>query len=178
MMKPRYVIKAYLSPELFHRWVKLCKENSTTSSAALNQVVRKLVGIPSNARPLAGETVEEAPDRSRNRVQIRLTDSEMKKLAEAACQGEHSVTQYIVGLVRSHLTKDPQLGMAELTVLGESNRQLAAIGSNLNQIARRINSEGGAVQMESVVHLKRELDRHLALVRNVMLANRERWTIR
>ena len=87
-------------------------------------------------------------------------------------------TQYIVGLIRFHLTKDPQLGMAELALLGESNRQLAAIGSNLNQIARQFNTNGGALQMENVVHLKREIDRHLTLVRNVMLANRERWTIR
>ena len=136
----RNVIKAYLSLELFLRWKKLCKENSTTSSALLNQVVRKLTGVASAAKPLSFETVQEAPDRARNRVQIRLTDSEKHKLAEAALQGEYSLTQYIVGLIRFHLTKDPQLGMAELALLGESNRQLAAIGSNLNQIARQFNT--------------------------------------
>lgn len=174
----RLVIKAYPSPDLFHRWKKFCKDNSTTSSALLNQVIRKLTDIPSATQTESCETVQEAPDRSRNRVQIRLTDSEMKKLAEAARQSEHSVAQYLVGLVRSHLTKDPQLGMAELSLLGESNRQLAAIGSNLNQIARRLNSEGGVAPMESLVHLKEEVDHHLILVRSVMLANRERWVIR
>ena len=51
---------------------------------------------------------------------------------------------YIAALVRSHLIEDPPLPPAELAVLERATAEVSAIGRNLNQIARAINS-GAAV---------------------------------
>jgi len=47
---------------------------------------------------------------------------------------------YIAALVRSHLVADPPLPSAELAVLERATAEVSAIGRNLNQIARAINS--------------------------------------
>jgi len=179
MSSTRPTIKAYLSPDLLERWTRYCRQHSTTSSSAIKQVVRKLTTAPEHAGPApACASVEDTPDRSRRRMQLRLTQSEFDKIDGFARVAGESATQWVVNLIRKNLTGEPQLGMAELTALGQSNRQLAAIGTNLNQMARRLNAEGANADAERVLAFRHEIMSHLAAVNKVMLANRQRWVIR
>jgi hypothetical protein len=47
---------------------------------------------------------------------------------------------YIATLVRSHLVEDPPMPAAELAVLERAAAEVCAVGRNVNQIARAINS--------------------------------------
>lgn len=179
MSSTRPAIKAYLSHDLFERWRMYCRQNSTTTSSAIKQVVRKLTAAPATPKPRpVYASTEDTPDRSRRRMQLRLTQSEFDKINGFATLAGESATQWVVNLIRKNLTDEPQLGMTELKVLGQSNQQLAAIGSNLNQIARHLNAEGRSAEAQRVLAFRHDVMTHLAAVNRVMLANRQRWVIR
>ena len=81
-------------------------------------------------------------------------------------------------MLRAQITAKPQLGERELTVLAESNTQLAAIGRNLNQIARALNGRETIepYRFKILQTLKVEVDEHLDTVTAVMRANLDRWS--
>ncbi len=58
--------------------------------------------------------------------------------AKAKTQGI-ATTRWIKSLVQSNLMQTPVLTDSAINAIKESNRELAAIGNNLNQIARKIN---------------------------------------
>ncbi len=71
--------------------------------------------------------------------------------------------------------------MEELRVLGESNSRLLALGRNLNQIARKINTNPGAherLKTEQIENLSRHIAAHTAQVTGVMRANIDRWAVK
>ena len=71
--------------------------------------------------------------------------------------------------------------MEELRVLGESNSRLLALGRNLNQIARQLNTNPGArerLKTEQIENLSRYVATHTAQVTSVMRANIDRWTVK
>lgn len=184
MTMPRPVLKIYVSKEELENWKLFCKAREISSSTALRAAVRKLSGHAAPEKLIGFEAVPEQSDKARRRVHLRLSESEFEKASACAAAESTSLTQWFVNLTRARLTRDPQLGMTELAVLGESNKQLAAMGSNLNQVARRLNSMQGSLPLDDVLRvaqeidrLKREIDAHLSQVRAVMLANRERWVI-
>jgi hypothetical protein len=76
--------------------------------------------------------------------QQRLSESERFAISERAkIDGFEHSQQWIIALVRARLTDKPQFGTREIETLGESNRQLLAIGRNLNQIAHALNVSRG-----------------------------------
>jgi galactokinase len=87
-------------------------------------------------------------------------------------------TTWIVNLVRVHAFKEPQFVAAEIDALMESNRQLAAIGRNLNQIARNLNLDLNAsyqVTLEAIEALAKDIKSHRGKVAALMEANLNRW---
>lgn len=100
-------------------------------------------------------------------VNVLLT-SEEHQLLTAAARGEGlRRTEWIVKLIRATLLRQPQFNRTEVDALAESSRQLAAIGRNLNQIARTLNMDPNAsrsVTVERVETLSAEIKRHCALV--------------
>jgi len=74
-------------------------------------------------------------------INTRLTESEWRAL-EKILEGEGvNIYQWLLSLVRSKLTDEPQFNKSQILDLQESNRQLLAIGRNLNQLVRAINTE-------------------------------------
>lgn len=178
MSADRPFVKAYLPREDKQQWERYCAQHGYNSSHVIRLALKKLSGNSPVQPKSEFTTVPETPDRSRKRIQLRLTGSEAETIARFAQAEGVSTTQWIVNLIRASLTKESQFGMTELAVLGESNRQLTRIGTNLNQIARRLNSTGGTIDTKVIAQVKQEIDRHLTNVHNAMLANRERWVIR
>ncbi|WDU48977.1 plasmid mobilization relaxosome protein MobC [Taylorella equigenitalis] len=77
-------------------------------------------------------------------VKIRLT-KEVKKVLEANAQIEGiTVNKYIVALLNNSLVKNApkHLTFLQRQELKQSNYQLYQIGNNINQIAKKLNSEG------------------------------------
>jgi hypothetical protein len=75
-----------------------------------------------------------------DRVAIRLRPGDVKAIGRRATVRRMKPSTYIAALVRSHLVADPPLPSVELAVLERATAEVSAIGRNLNQIARAINS--------------------------------------
>lgn len=171
-------IKTRVTAEFQARWKAKCASVHLSDSDALRHAMSQFIGDA--AAPVGYMAIAECPDKSRRRQEIRLADSEIDGISELAQAFGASRRTYLVNLVRGHLLREPQLGMTELAVIGESNKQLAAFGRHFNQIAKKLNS-GESVESRSIAHalnrVKEELDEHLAYVHKVMRSNLDRWSI-
>jgi len=72
---------------------------------------------------------------------VRLTIEENKALKDLAVQMEIKPSKIIRRLIREAVTKGPDFFDDGIKELQESNRQLAAIGRNLNRLVKMINSD-------------------------------------
>ena len=173
-------VMARLPAEFIGCWKSHYISLGMTCSSALKLAMTRFMGAAAPALPARFVALQEVADKSRHRQEIRLTDSEKKWLSELARAFGTSPRQYLVNLVRGHLLREPQLGMTELAVIGESNKQLAAFGRHFNQIAKKLNSDE-SVESRSIAHslnrVKEEIDEHLAYVHMVMRSNLDRWPI-
>lgn len=173
------ILSVYLPGDLKPRWAAHCKRQDETPSSGIRQVIAYL--LASAEQPgVSAQIVRDQADLTRHRLELRLTRSELMKISKLADAQGLSPNRWVAGLVRAHLTKQPQFGMVELTALTESNKALLSIGRNLNQIARRLNAgEGAAVppSVEEIRHLSAYLKEHAVQVASVMRANIDRWTL-
>jgi hypothetical protein len=82
-----------------------------------------------------------APERRSIRVSIRFSDSEFRSLS-ALAEPFGTAREWLIALARSRIHHGvPQLTKSEIDALYASNRELWAIGRNLNQVARAFNLE-------------------------------------
>lgn len=141
-------LKTRLPPELKRRVKAHSERHSLTESAWLKRlVIRELHAADDGQLGVASASVSAAANRQqlteggrcRHRVYVRLRqDDELLLAARAAARGMRSAT-YVSALTRSHLRAIAPLPKDELLALKRSIGELAAIGRNLNQIARVAN---------------------------------------
>jgi hypothetical protein len=105
----------------------------------LAQAVEAIGDTPAPERPSL-----KRPPRSGNPVKFfaRLTPEESSTLKAAAKAAGLSQSEYVARLVMNPAVAG-SVGVPALQVLGESNRQLLAVGRNLTQIARLLNERPG-----------------------------------
>ena len=119
------------------------------------------------ARPVRGQ-----------RICVRLAAEDRRRLSERAeARGLASAT-YVAVLLRSHLSGATPLPRAEYLALRQSVLELTAIGRNLNQIARAVNSGGnaplpGRAEIGAMLKVAESLRDHF---RDLLKANEASWT--
>lgn len=124
-------LSTYVPSLMKGRWQQLARQNGSTSAALLRAAVQQL--LKSNA--LDSGIVGEASSGGSTRLHIRLRRAEAAVLSLAAERDGLSRQAVVLALIRAHLLRQPTPNASELSELRESNRQLAAIGRNLNQLA-------------------------------------------
>lgn len=169
-----------LPAEYIDRWKSHCASQGMTSSDAGRRALFRYMGEKTVAMPMRFTVIPESADRARHRQEVRLSGSEIQAIDKLAAVAGVSRRKYIVNLIRSHLLRTPQLGMHELAVVGESNKQLAAIRSLLNQIAKKLNS-GESADADAIGRALRQTESviyaHIASIHPVMRSNLDRWVI-
>lgn len=153
-----------------------------TSSSALLSLVKHVV---KSAHIEGGEmSPPKAPPLRAERVTVRLSTEEVAA-AEPFAEEFGGLREWIVALVRSKIRPDaPQFTQEEAKALYESNRELWAIGRNVNQIAHAINLDmqqaghlvGSAAKVRELEDLRAAIDRHTAKVIQLCNASFDRWT--
>ena len=179
MSKRLNTISADLGP-LKQSWLAWCSKQKTQPSNALRQVLAKIVhgSLPVSVPP--GAVVSNRPEKPTVRVEIHLTESEHGTLKLLARAQGFTVTRWIIALIRTRLVGHPQFGQSEVDVLARSNLQLLAIGRNLNQLAKALNTsphERSAFRVELITELSSRIQSHTTTVSSVMRGNLERWHI-
>jgi hypothetical protein len=174
--------------DLLEAWQAFIEDHGEDGPEVLRRVMAQLVGQPrkevqTRGPDMEAPTMREASevDRAPKRaVKLMLTASEHAALAEIAENRECSIQFWIVSLVRSALTRGIAVGGAELIALGQSNYELAAVGRNLNQIARHLNS-GGVVKYGDLELMLRALsdgmESHRKKVHALVNSCSHRWKL-
>jgi hypothetical protein len=156
------------------QWEAYCQRTGVSASEAVRLLVGRELGSVSHTAQRFVPADIGAP---RQRIEIRLTPNEFVALRDVADATGFSVNRWLVAMVRAQLASEPQFGQHELAVLAASNSQLAAIGRNLNQIARALNAHElvEAYRLKVLETLKTEVDTHLDAVNRIIRANLDRW---
>jgi hypothetical protein len=146
-------VKARLSLELKQRVKGLSESQLLSESAWLKQlIVRELLtaervgsSVPALAHSVADghrNQANERRERCADRIYLRLRREDHLLLqARASARGLRCAT-YVSALTRCHLRRVTPLPRDEFLALKRSISELAAMGRNLNQIARVANESG------------------------------------
>lgn len=113
-----------------------------------------------------------------SRLMVRLPSGVGQALHIRAQLKGMASSRYLGALAQAHLSLLPVLGDDEIGALREANRELAAIGRNLNQIAKAINGahhETERLQYEFMTELVETIDAERAAIRQVIRASLAQW---
>ena len=145
------IVKARVNPETKREVAKAAAREMLTEAAWLKRLlVRELrASTDPDANPSAARRVEVAQRHGghgrracERRILIRLRPDDRLLLdARSEARGMRPAT-YVAVLARSHLRRLSPLPKDELLALRRSIGELAAIGRNLNQIAKTANDGG------------------------------------
>ena len=164
--------------ELKAPWQTWCQDNGVTPSHALRKALRQAMDRRATRAPTPRLRVTPKRERATARIELNLTTSELAALKRMAGHEGYVPTKWVVAMVRAKLTGQPQVGQSELETLARSNQQLLALGRNLNQIAKVLNTaphNRTAFRVEVVTELSRVIQAHTKKVSDVLRGTVERW---
>lgn len=175
-MTEKAIISLRLPAHLKSRWVLHCRSNGQSPSDAMRNVIQHLTRSSDETSHF--EVDSQVPDATRARVELRMTESEHSAATRIAEQAGISTNRWIADLVRAYITRQPQFGMHELQMIGESNTQLRAIGRNLNQIALAMNRSGHGDEVSDLIaRLNEKINEHTEMTNSIIRSNLDRWSI-
>ena len=156
-----------------------------------SQLLRRFVEEELKTAGLDQQELSPAPEKEKRseRVAVRFSKAEMEAI-QSLSENFGGPREWLVALARSRISSDtPQFSLKEVQALYESNRELWAIGRNINQIAHAVNldmEEGGRMEsgvaglrgvegLKELAGLKAMIDAHTAHVMAVCNASLDRW---
>jgi len=128
---------------LFVFALKLRQNLGETEANTLRKMINSVIEI-------GGDEADCLPVKERKlaAVGLRVTKKDRSQILQRSRkEGYSTPTQWTRSVIKSALNSDPILPDNAVYALRESNRQLAAIGRNLNQIARVLNTDHNAVNV-------------------------------
>ncbi len=138
-MEDHVHLTTWVSRESKERFAFLAQAQGLSESALLRRLVESSLLAAGKLQDSIPAAVEAVP--SSGRISVRLRDDDLIVLRERATARSLPVSTYVSFLVRAHLRAQVPLPTAELEALRRSVAELAAIGRNINQIARAANQQ-------------------------------------
>tara|TARA_Y100000782_G_C10168318_1_gene258613 strand:+ start:180 stop:728 length:549 start_codon:yes stop_codon:yes gene_type:complete len=143
-MEKKKKVEVYLEESLKEWYLSFLteKKGGVSASKHLRNLIVEVSGY---------ENQQNKKEKSVNKLSLGLKDSYLttrlnsseKKAYEARSNeyGFVNKNSLVMKLIREEINRMPDLKKEELSALRESTKQLLAIGRNLNQIAKKMNSE-------------------------------------
>lgn len=159
-------------------WQAWCQDHGVTPSHALRNAVRQAIDRKATQAPPPRLRVSRRRERATARMKLNVTPSELAALRTCARHEGYQPTAWVVAMIRTKLTGEPHVGQSELETLARSNQQLLALGRNLNQIAKVLNTapqNRTAFRAEVITELSRVIQTHTKKVSDVLRGTVERW---
>lgn len=169
-------LSTWISHETKQRFAAAAARQSLSESALLKRLVdQMLASAPSD--DLAGGAAP--PDPRGARLTVRLLPEDRALLRERAVARTMPTATYVSVLVRSHLRRAAPLPDRELSNLQASVRELAAIGRNLNMMARLLHQDArhaapGRQEVQAMLRVCEALRDHF---RALIKANLISWDL-
>jgi len=153
----------------------MAKARGLSESELLRAVILAVTGEDADAdQPIETDAGRADTERVRLRLPRFLMDGVR---AKAKAKGM-APNRWVGALVQSNLLRQPVMTDTELAGLLASNRELAAVGRNINQIARALNEafhETERVKIERLAQLRDAIVKQRAAVRALVRASQESW---
>ena len=167
-------IRTRVAPEIKNAFRDMAKEKGLTESEFLRSIVLNAINYPSNTPTL--ETTKsniEITD-----LKIRLPRFLIEAAKEKASTQGMATSRWIKSLVQSNLIQSPVLTDSAIDAIRESNREIAAVGNNINQISRKFNESVFNADMVTIKKLE-EIDFAIDSLRlelkNLVKVSRDGW---
>ena len=123
------------------------------------------------AEPPTHSTTTEA----KTRLELKLPPHIAEYIHTAAQQGKMSPNRRALYILAEYIEQHPILTDNEITALYQSNVQLGAIGRNINQIARHLNTgEGASLTQRQLAELEQIITEHVKRVGIIIQKHRTR----
>lgn len=153
-----------------------CAASGISTSDAIRELLsRNLLALPASVIPINIDDESEP----RVRLELRLTPKEHAAVqVRVIAEGFTSANRWVVSLIRANLQKEPEFGETGLDALHESNRLLAPLSRNLNQLARDIRQSGIQVpvyRFQILENLQKAISAHTKVIATVISKNVGRW---
>ena len=134
---------AHIEPEKKERFRAVAAAYGVSESALLGRLIDRALDGKGDAAGASGEAEVESSEVAvkTRRLNLRISDAEHNRLAEAAKRFGTSRNSFVTSAVRAAMGLKPELLREELVALNDATMALDAAGRNLNQIARRLNSD-------------------------------------
>lgn len=161
-------------------WQAWCQDHGVTPSHALRNAVRQAMDRKATQAPPPRLRVSRRSERATARMKLNMTPSELAALRTCARHEGYQPTAWVVAMIRTKLTGESHVGQPELETLARSNQQLLALGRNLNQIAKVLNTvpqNRTAFRVEAITELSRVIQAHTKKVSDVLRGTVERWQL-
>ncbi|HJS88336.1 MAG TPA: hypothetical protein VJ738_00035 [Steroidobacteraceae bacterium] len=169
-------IATWVSRETKERFATAAARQRLSESALLKRLAEQMLGsaeFDTAAEPMT------PPDPRGARLTVRLVPEDRALLRERAIARSMPAATYVSVLVRSHLRQLAPLPDRELSTLQASVRELAAVGRNLNMMARLLHQDArqavpGRQEVLAMLRICEALRDH---VRALIKANLISWDI-
>lgn len=155
----------------------LAQQQGLSEAQLLSLIVSQVLARNPSLPEEAAEHVEPT-DRRDVRVPLRL--SEYRAVQALARTRNWPATVYVAQLVRAHLSRSPRFSEDELLALRRATAELSAVGRNINQIARALNSDPGQARLVEAfpaAALAQVVDEQRAALKTVIKANLVAWGV-
>jgi uncharacterized protein (DUF1778 family) len=109
---------------------------------------------------------------TKEKVSIRFYPDELTSLRKAADDEQLSLPAFIISGAREKAALPSVINESKLLPVRESNRQIAAIGRNLNQLTKAVNEDRSSLhklKLESLEKLSSQIQNHQDMVTDVLL---------
>lgn len=162
----------------------LARARSVTSSRLAGVLIRDFIKAEQGNRQRTLElglpAVAYVPDQSgakTEQVHVRLEPYYYDELGRLAAQRRWYRSAYLANLLYAHIDRRPVLCHDEVNAVRQVARQLADIGRNVNQIARKVNIDPDRADLSAFDFelIRMLLDVETAAVKALVHANLRTW---
>lgn len=159
-----------LTPELKAKLTAEAKKKGMSEANLLRSLIVELSETPPQKVTLETET-------KTHRFTLRLPKILFNSAKIKADKKGMTVTKWIESLIKVAITKSPVLSEDELLVLRESNRNLLAIGRNINQITKAINAMiQFSIEKKMLEELDKKIDENSKMICSFIKASHNTWS--
>jgi len=172
-------LKARVGDEVKRAFHAAAEAHGLTESRLLEKLVETFLKRGDATPPPTPKPEPETAVRSRQ-AHARLTPAEHAELGRVAAARGMSRGTYLAELFRANVYEQPRFSDVEINALHQAAGQLAAVGRNINQIARALNTSLDEAHRATALdfeHLKKMIDEQRAYVNDLVRSNMRSWGV-
>lgn len=184
------IVKTRVSPAEQKQFQDLAEAAGKKPGTLLRELVQAHIAggvMPMRDRDTSpAKKIAPAANAELERFELRLATFMKTEVKRRALAEEMSSSEWVAALIQTVLMEEPVLTDREIEIVSHANRQLAALGRNLNQIARSMNraeligvgfNKEEILTLEGIQLLKSQIRRLRESMLSLVRARNRAWGI-